>query len=216
MKRKILGLAVVLMAIAMMATPLLASVNAKPTVATVEIYSESWPRVNDLGDKLRMGSAGKSNNTIIHALNIFGNGDLIDPEEPPAGINLPVDLVMGNGGVRLTINDGAKEYVLTGSMDQLLLQMMINPSGGQVVHKTTWTILDASENAPDDAEGSTLEVLGVSQPGGGLKAVGTRGTGIFEGAKFKGTYTSQTFAFATGQGQVLFRIDTGAGELMFK
>jgi hypothetical protein len=204
------------MAVAMLASPLVASVNAKPAVATVEIYCESWPNVNDLGDKLRLGPAGKSDNQMIHGLNIVGNGDLIDPEEPPAGINYPTDFLMGNGGVRLTINDGINEYVLTGRLDEVLLQMVNNPSDGQVVHKNTWTILSASENAPDGAEGSTLEVLGVSQPGGGLTAVGTRGTGIFEGAKFKGTYASQTFPFMTPVGQILFRIDTGSGELMFK
>jgi hypothetical protein len=209
-KKKILVFAVALMAVVLLSTPLVAGVNAKPAVATVEFYSETWPRFGDLGEKMRMAYARKSNNLMIHRLSIFGSGNLIDPEEM-GDVNFPLDFVLGKGGVRLTIDDGVEEYVLTGSVDQVLLRGMITAGGGHVVHKTIWTILFAGEGAPPLAVGSTLEVLGVSRPGGGLKAVGTRGTGIFEGAQFRGTYTSEIYNF----GQVLFRMDTGSGEIKF-
>ena len=67
--------------------------------------------------------------------------------------------------------------------------------------------------------GSTLEVSAnfwiddmLNPPNGGGTCVGTHGTGVFDGAIFKGTF--DTIMVPTGSGGI-FKIQSGSGEIKF-
>ena len=62
LNRKVLGIAVVLLAVAMLATPL---VSAKPTIESVEFRIESWPYLSGDFSKSKSVTAGESGNKKV-------------------------------------------------------------------------------------------------------------------------------------------------------
>jgi hypothetical protein len=202
-KKKILGFALAFVFLSMLATPM---VSAKPTIKSVAFRIESWPAPTEVGDysKMKAITAGESGNSKLLRLPTLGVPPLVDdvPEDDPA-VWIPL-LFVARGGVRLTIDGmGTRE----GTVDQM------------IIHSNTFADGSASDNQKwtfTFAEG-TLEVSVKTDKNGMGKCVGTRGTGIFEGAKFTGTFEVNLYwyylaAFDLWAG---FTIQEGTGEIMF-
>jgi hypothetical protein len=203
LKRKILGLALVIAMIAVLATPLAA---AKPTIKSVEFRIESWPAPTGVGDysKLKAFPAGESGNSKMIKGPTMGVPPLLDdiPDSDPA-VWVPY-LMSAKGGVRLTIDGmGTREGIVE----------------AMVIHDNTfadgsWS--DSEKCTFTFAEG-TLEISAKLFTNGMGKCVGTRGTGIFEEAKFTGTFEVNLYWYYLALYDLWagFKIQEGTGELMF-
>ena len=199
MNKKIFGIFASLLVVAMLATPLIASVSAKPATYAVEFRVESWPNINDLGDWTTFPT-GQEKFVIIKRLNCIGIPPLIDEES----IDMPDDLLASRGGVRLIIT-GKGTY--EGTVEQVIIFTQSDAATGDTrfsVEKWTFTF----------AEG-TLEVSTTFRDGEG-KCVGTRGTGLFEGAHFKGAYDITLTWFTAPGGNPSFKVAVGSGEIRLK
>jgi len=218
LKSKVLVIAVALMAVAMLATPLVACVNAMPTIATVEFRSEVWGDLFNENEKERMGTVGNSSNILMHKINIIGNPPLlyIDPPDKPS----VADALAARGGIELIITMGLDTYTLVGSVEQLLIHGMAKPPKGMNVNEKAIIRITANPGggAPGGWDGSTLELSLVFTRSGGGKILGNRGTGIFENVQFRGTFSQ------LGTGVLIppppfevtiYKVQWGTGEMMF-
>jgi hypothetical protein len=216
-KRKFL--VVVLLTAVMLATPLVVCVNAKPATATVVFRSETWGDRDNPNEKNRMGVTGNSSNVLMKQINIIGIPPLTDitpPNQPTTA-----DATAYRGGIRLEITEDSNTYTLLGTVEQLLVTAMAIKAGsgwGLVSNeKATVTITENPVgDAPDGWEGSTLELSIIMIRGNG-KILGNKGTGIFENAQFRGTYSlAATQFFVPSLGTVVvYKVQWGTGEMMF-
>ena len=203
MNKKVLGIVVVLMAVSMLATPLI--VYAKPTIKDVDFRIEVWPADPALSDwsKFKSFSAGESENSKFLIMPIIGMPPLID--DIPSVDDFMADpfAYLGvTGGVRFTIGTWEHE----GMVEGMLIHLNYYADGThKAIEQYTFTF--------DDAEESTLEILSLINRKGEGKLVGTRGTGYFEGAKFAGSYDKTEFYYPFG---VAFVVLEGEGEIMLK
>ena len=201
----------ILLTALILVAPLAATVNAKPTIATVNFHIETWPNRADIqagNYKMFTNGAGK---TILLGLNIVGIPQLVNDEYvlndvPP---EFPADWISAWGGVRLIISEGTNIYTLIGKTEQTLLHS-VDGDKGFSVEKWSFMVLSATENAPDDAVGSTLDLLAYMRGEEG-RCVGAGGTGIFKKAQMKGTFSVDLTSF----GGLLFKVQDGLGELKF-
>jgi hypothetical protein len=203
LNRKVLGIAVVLLAVAMLATPL---VSAKPTIESVEFRIESWPYLSGDFSKSKSVTAGESGNKKVIRIPTYGEPLLVDdvPSTNPLDPTYWFLLFMAQReGVRLTING---DDPMEGTVEQMALQTITFADG-------SWT---ASEKWTFTFAEGTLEVSAISHKNGMGKCVGTHGTGIFEGAEFTGTFDANRYWYEwTGVANVGFKIQEGTGEIMF-
>jgi hypothetical protein len=216
-KSKVLVIATALMAVVMLATPLVACVNAKPTIATVEFRSETWGDLPNPNEKERMGVVGNSTNILMHRINIIGNPPLLD-FDPPPGSPTVADALAARGGIELNITMGSNTYTLVGSVKQLLIHGMARPGKGVMDNeKAIITILEnPGGGAPDGWCESTLELSLVFTRSGGGKILGNRGTGIFKNVQFRGAFTqAATALFVPPYGLAVYKVQWGIGEIMF-
>ena len=203
-KRKIFGLALVIAMIAVLATPLAA---AKPTIKSVEFRIESWPAPLEIGDysKMKEIPAGESGNSKLIRVPTRGVPPLVDyvPDANPPSVWMPL-LLASSGGVRLDI-DGMSTY--EGTVDQMVIHDNTFADG-------SWSAIEKWAFTFDDG---TLEVSATMLRNGMGKCVGTRGTGIFEGAKFTGEFetVSNWYYLAGFDLEACFKIQEGTGEIMF-
>ena len=211
MNKKVFATVLILLTTLILVAPLAAAVNAKPTIATVNFHLETWPNRADIiagNYKMFTNGAGK---TIILGLNIVGIPKLVNDEYLLNDVpEFPADWITAWGGVRLIIQEGANDYTLIGKTEQTLLHS-VDGDKGFSVEKWSFMVLSATENAPDDAVGSTLDLLAYMRGQEG-RCVGAGGTGIFKKAQMKGTFSVTLSVF--GQG-ILFKVQEGLGELKF-
>jgi len=191
MNKKILGVFVSLLAVVMLATPLVACVSAKPVVWSVEFSLTTLPDL--LGD--------------------WSKFKMVETKSGP----ILVDHIPTIGEVELGIDDGVDDpYLMTGVVTQMVLtsKLYLNDDPARVMGNEKWVFTFA------DAEASTLEVsanfwiddMFAIEPNGGGTCVGTYGTGVFEGAKFKGTF--DTIMIPQPGGGIL-KTQYGSGEIKF-
>ncbi|PVX23834.1 MAG: hypothetical protein CW716_11180 [Candidatus Bathyarchaeum sp.] len=211
MKKKMLGVFTCLLVVAMLATPLVAS--AKPAIKPVTFRVEAWPAGPD-GDwsKYKLILAGESGNLKLLQLPLEGEPPLLDFVPDPADVNAFPDCFafLGFGGVRFMI-DGAN-LLGEGRVEKMLIQTTQFADGSyRATEKWTFKFYDTEQ--------STLELSIVTKNGEG-KCVGTRGTGYFEGAQFKGAFTENlnwyVLPVELGGGDAAFSVIEGTGELMLK
>ena len=203
MNRKILVTVVFLVSAALLATPLVVTAGAKPTIASFAFRVETWPDLAGDFDKFKHFSAGESENGVIIRIPSIGNAPLID--DVPDNTWPSWYQYLGRGGVRLTI-DGMGTYV--GNVTQMVIHS--NFFANEVkfsIEKWTFTF-----------DEGTLEVS-VNTANGEGKCIGTRGTGIFAGVKFSGTFDTHAYEYTipvtSPPLSVQFKIQEGTGEVMF-
>jgi hypothetical protein len=191
MNKKLLGFALAFIFLAMLATPLVACASAKPVVWSVEFSFSTLP---DL---------------------ITGDSSKLKMVETKPGV-VKVDYIPTFGDdLVLVYNDGVDDHTLTGVVTQMVITSTLftneDPPRARGTEKWVFTF--------DDAETSTLEIsanfwmdnMYAAEPNGGGTLVGTYGTGVFEGAKFKGTFDT---LMALGPSGIL-KTQSGSGEIMF-
>lgn len=185
MNRKVSVIFVALMAVAMLATPL---VSAKPVVWSVEFSLETLPDLSEDADWSKYKEVVTKSGPVL------------------------VDQIPTIGTVVLGYNDGVSDHTMIGVVKQTVLtsKLYIFDDPIKVFGNEKWTLI---------FDGGTLEVSAnfwiddlLNPPNGGGKCVGTHGTGIFNGAIFKGTF--DTIMIPTGSGGI-FKIQFGSGEIKF-
>jgi len=190
MNKKMLGIFVSLVVVVMLATPLVACVNAKPVVWSVEFSFSNLPDMAGDWSKFKMVETKSGPNKVDH-IPTFGD-----------------DVV-------LVYNDGISDHTLNGEVTQMVItsKLFLNDDPLRVMGNEKWIFTF------DDAEASTLEISAnfwmddmLTQPNGGGKCVGTYGTGVFEGAKFKGTFDTEMYPQPSG---AILKMQYGSGEIMF-
>jgi hypothetical protein len=180
MNRKILGVCIVFMLVAMMATPL---VSAKPEVWSVTFNLETLPDLSPDADwsKFKMIETEKGL-LIVDQIPASGTAQLVHGSTTMTGVVTQMVLcsklyvgtsmrVMGNEKWTLTFDEGTLE-----------------------VSATFWT-----------------EFLNLDPIVSGT-CVGTHGTGIFEDAKFKGTFSTIMLPYPN---EAILKIQFGSGEIKF-
>jgi hypothetical protein len=208
MKKKILGIFACLLVAAILSTPLV--VCAKPAVKPVTFKVEAWPSATGDYSKYTEILAGESGNFKLLRLPLEGEPPLLDVVPNPLDFLADPFSYLGVGGIRFTI-DGAN-LLGEGRVEKMLIQTTQFADGSyQATEKWTFKFYDAEQ--------STLELSIVTKNGEG-KCVGTRGTGYFEGAQFKGAFTENLNWYVTpewlGGWTAAFSVIEGSGELMLK
>ena len=217
MNKKVLVIAVALMAVAMLATSLVACVKAKPTIATVEFRSETWGDLFNPNEKTKTGPAGNSSSILMKKINIIGNPPLTNMT-PPSNKPTAADALVARGGFCINITQGSNTYTLLGTVEQFLITGLMKPQWGVIDNeKATVTITDnPGGGAPPGWDESTLELSILFNRGEG-KILGNRGTGIFKNALFRGTYSmNATTVFVPSLMTVaVYKVQWGTGEITF-
>ena len=209
MNRKVLGIAVLALAAVMLTTPLM--VSAKPTIKSVEFRIESWPDFV-FGDwsKFKAFPAGVSGNLKLMKLPAYGTPPLIDDIPDPGNPAewLPA-LLNAWGGVSFSI-EGETEDMVGTVLQWVIISNTFTDGSVSAVEKMTFTF--------DDPQG-TLEISAHFDKDGNGMCIGTSGTGYFEGAKFTGTFTTirtvYDLSMIGAEGNAIFKIQEGTGEIMF-
>jgi hypothetical protein len=189
MKKKILGIFVSLLAVVMLASPLVVCVSAKPVVWSVEFSFSTLPDM--ISGDLSKFKMVETRSGLVKVDHIPTIGD---------------DLV-------LDYDDGTTQDTLSGEVSQMVItSKLFEGDPFRVMGNEKWVFTF------DDAEASTLEISAVfwmddmlTQPNGWGKCVGTSGTGIFEGAKFKGTFDTEMYIQLNG----ILKLQYGEGEIKF-
>jgi len=206
MNRKVLGILVVLMAVAMLATLLIGAVLAGyggKNVATFEWEVQQWPllRNDPPPEDMMVHEIEKESGTMFVYKNIhtYGEPPLVDdinlppPQKPPATWNPKWD-DYPNGGIRLTVTPAGEDpYTLIGSFEKTMLWIVYRPKGAtQENAKWSFTITAVEDGvAPADAVGSTMYGTLLKSPNSDVCVIkSTKGTGVFEGAFLRGTHTT--------------------------
>jgi hypothetical protein len=210
MNRKVLVIAVALMAVAMLATSLVGSGKKTPTIATFEVTLQTW------GDReYNANPPTKSYQTdegmVIKNFRCHGIPPLIEDLGSITSDDYP------DGGIRLTIDvDGDDEYTLIGTMERMVKINIFYGfpavTGTYAVGKWTFEITaveDGIENAPENAVGSTMSGWYTVDNGNVYES--THGTGIFHGASMVFS-TAITPVMVDGE---LFAHETAAGDMLF-
>jgi len=232
MNKKVLVIAVVLMAVAMLAIPLIGAVQAGyggKNKATFEWYVEQWPlnRNNPPPEDTIAHIIEKKDGTmyVYKNLHTYGEPPLVGnvylyPNMPPT-LWEPDWEDYPNGGIRLTVTpEGEDPYTLIGSFEKTMLWIQYNPKSGMLENsKWSFTITAVEDgDAPDGAVGSTMYGTIKSWQGGSPMVIkSTKGTGIFEGAFLRGTHTTSVGPVfeIIPISYVLFTWSTGSGEIVF-
>jgi len=233
MKKKILGVFITLLVVAMLAIPLIGAVQAGyggKNKATFEWYVEQWG-VTPTPPDTRMHTIEKEDGTmtIIQNVHTYGEPPLVDnpylyPNMPPM-LWEPDWEDYPNGGIRLTVTpEGEDPYTLIGTFEKTMLYIAYNPKAS-ILENSKWSFtITAVEDgdAPDGAVGSTMYGTIKSWQGGSpMEIKSTKGTGIFEGAFLRGTHTTsagpvfESFPPPDPPVYVLFTWSTGSGEILF-
>jgi len=186
MNRKIILIATLFLIAAMLATPL---ASAKPEVWSVTFDLVTLPNFPPDGDWSKYKEVITKSGPIL------------------------VDQIPAIGTVVLEIDNGVDSpYTMSGVVTQMVLcsKLYLNDNPMKVMGNEKWTFI---------FDGGTLEVsanfwteLLNFDPIVGGTCIGTSGTGIFEDAIFKGTFT--TIMIPTGTGGIL-KTQFGSGEIKF-
>jgi hypothetical protein len=231
-------LVITLLTFVMLTTPLIGAVplgfggNDK-TVATFTWDVHQWPL-----DLAGTGEGTKSRFTqkgdwIMQNVYTYGEGPPLEEVEFIYVASLgtvvtnPTYGQYALGGIRLTIDDGTNEYVLTGDFSKTELVFMLpnkkDPAKSGILEVSKWnfTITAVEEVitgvAPVDAVDSTMSGT-LRGHDSEAKIIGNKGTGCFEGAVLRGTQTLQAggipnptppplyalFSWAEGEGEIVF------------
>jgi hypothetical protein len=183
MNRKALITAVTLLTITMLSTPL---VSAKPVVWSVAFELQTLPDLSEDADWSKYKEVVTKSGPVL------------------------VDQIPTIGTVVLEYNDGVSDHTMTGVVKQTVLtsKLYLFDDPLKVFGNEKWTLI---------FDGGTLEVSAnfwiddmLNPPNGGGTCVGTHGTGVFDGAIFKGTF--DTIMVPTGSGGI-FKIQSGSGEI---
>jgi hypothetical protein len=234
MNKKIL--AIFLLTFVMLATPLIVAVQvgfgkSDQTVATFTWDVQQWP-LNLVGalEDTKQHTTQKGD-WIVQNVYTYGGGPPVAEVE---WMNIPgVGNIVTNpgswgdypvGGIRLAIDDGTNEYVLTGDFSKteivFIQKAKMDPEKRGFLEVSQWIFeITAVEEvitgvAPVDAVGSTMS--GTLRGGaGGEKIIGNKGTGIFDGAVLRGAQTIMAGAVVEDSSYVLFSWAAGSGEIVF-
>ena len=237
MKKKILGVFISLLVVAMLAIPFIGTVQAGyggKNKATFEWYVEQWPLRSENGpEDTKSHIIEKEDGTMVvwKNLHTYGHPPLVnaDPDDPLDDVHLfpltppwnPTWNDYPNGGIRLTVTpEGEDPYTLIGSFEKTMLWIQYNPKSGMLENsKWSFTITAVEDgDAPDGAVGSTMYGTIKSWQGGSPMVIkSTKGTGIFEGAFLRGTHTTSVGPVfeIIPISYVLFTWSTGSGEIVF-
>ena len=243
MNKKVLGIAVVVMAVAMLATPLFGAVLAGyggKNVATYEWEVQQWGlnRGNPPHEDTMVHEIEKKSGTMLVYKNIhtYGHPPLVnaDPADPADDVNLPPPQKppatwnpkwddYPNGGIRLTVTPAGEDpYTLIGSFEKVFLWIVYQPKGAsQENAKWSFTITAVEDgDAPEGAEGSTMYGTLKKSPNSDVCVIkSTKGTGIFEGAFLRGTHSTSAGvvqeSFPPSGTFALFTWAEGSGEIVF-
>jgi hypothetical protein len=222
MNRKVLVIAVFLMAVAMLATPLLGSGKKTPTVAPFEVTFQTWPDLENIANpstKDYMTDEGR----VVKNLRCIGEPPLIDEED--LGAMTLAD--RPHGGISLTINVGTDDaYTLIGTVDRIVKFSTFYdaPAITRVVAVGKWTFeiteVDevGEENAPENAVGSTMSGwYTLDSTGAGEIYESTMGTGMFHRASMVVSLSITAIPFPLGDGTfIFFAHETGEGNMLFR
>jgi len=230
MNKKILGVFVSLLAVAMLAIPIIGAVQAGyggKNVATFEWEVQLWalrPPHEDTRGKLIEKEEG--NMVVSKNIHTVGEPPLVDDINlPPLGTTPPWNPTWDDypdGGIRLTVTpEGEASYTLVGSFEKVMLWIVMVPRGA-MLENSRWSFeITAVEDgvAPAGAVGSTMYGTLINVQGGSEMVLkSTKGTGIFEGAFLRGTYLTipgLVFHPTIPGAYTVFSYSTGSGEIVF-
>ena len=213
LNRKVLVIAVFLMAVAMLATPLVGIGKKTPTLAPFEVTFQTWPDLDWVANppyKDYLTDEGRE----IKNLRCIGEPPLIEDLGAMTLADYP------HGGISLTINVGTvKEYTLIGTVERIIKFTIFYGwpavTEAYAVGKWTFEITDVESgvgNAPENAVGSTMSGwYTLDTAGAGEIYESTMGTGMFHGASMV-VSLSTIPVFVEG---VLFAHETGEGNMLF-
>jgi hypothetical protein len=213
-------IAVFLMAVAMLATPLVGIGKKTPTVAPFEVTFQTWPDLENIANpstKDYMTDEGR----VVKNLRCIGEPPLIED----VGSMTLADY--SNGGISLTINVGTDDaYTLIGTVDRIVKFTTFYdfPATTRVVAVGKWTfeITDVDEvgeeNAPENAVGSTMSGwYTLDTTGAGEIYESTMGTGMFHRASMVVSLSITAVLVPAGDSTfVLFAHETGEGYMQFR
>ena len=234
MSKKVLVIAVALMAVAMLITPLIGAVQAGyggKNRAAFEWYVVQWPlgRENAPEDRMIHTIEKESGDMMVmQNLRTYGAPPVVQVQIVTMGgypvVVNPTWSDYPNGGIRLTVTpEGEDPYTLVGSFEKTMLYISYKPKSG-ILENSRWSFeITAVEDgdAPDGAVGSTMYgTLKSWQGGSPMEIKSTKGTGIFEGAFLRGTHITQPGVVLENFPNpsspfVLLSTSTGSGEIVF-
>jgi hypothetical protein len=231
MNKKVVVFAVFFLAVAMLATPVMAvgggALLNRPTFATYEYSIEVWSVPADeaalYGYEAFVGHKVSGWKNVMTYGGAY-HGELFDhdlgPDYPFVETYIPIpdsDLTgvlasdWGKGGIKLTLTIGENDYELVGTVTKFMPLVASYEHGMFVNAEWTFTIVDLGDAAALGAVGSTLEGWTMNK-NGNFVVHSTDGTGFFEGAKLRGTQTSIAHPVLPFTGS-LFTVETGWGTI---
>ncbi len=184
MNRTILLTATLLLIAGMLATPL---ASAKPEVWSVTFNLVTLPDLDADWSKYK---------------------EVITESGP-----ILVDQIPTIGTVVLEIDNGvAPPYTMSGVVTQMVLcsKLYLNDDPMKVMGNEKWTFTFAEGTLEVSANFWIDDML--NPPNGGGTCVGTQGTGVFEGAKLKGTFET---IMIPQDNQAILKMQVGLGEIKF-
>ncbi len=187
MNRTILLTATLLLIAAMLATPL---ASAKP-----EVWSVTFNLV-----------------TLPDHLSPDADWSKLKTFQTKSGLLL-VDQIPAIGTVVLGIDNGVDPpYTMSGVVTQMVLcsKLYLNDDPMKVMGNEKWTFT-FDEGTLEVSANFWIDDL-TTQPNGGGTCVGTKGTGVFEGAKLKGAFTT---IMSPADENGILKIQFGSGEIKF-
>jgi hypothetical protein len=222
LNRKVLVTAVFLMAVVMLATPLVASGKKTPTVAPFEVTFQTWPDLEYAANPPYRDYFTDEGDRVVKNLRCIGEPPLIEDLGSMTFADYP------HGGINLTINVGTNdEYTLIGTVDRMVKKSIFYgfvpgpPSRVVAVGKWTFEITEVDEvgeeNAPENAVGSTMSGwYTLDTTGAGEIYESTKGTGMFHRASMVVSLSiTAIFVPAEDGPSVLFAHETGEGNMLF-
>ena len=215
MNKKVLGITLVLLTVAMLAAPLLGTAEAccygrrwrKPAIATVEYSIQVWPALPlpadyepITGDNIAMGYKN---------LATVGTPPLVETYPPTIAS-------YGKGGFKLAITIDGQDYELFAAVQKKILWFVQYTDGRNIeISKWSFTIVESADAITLDAVGDTLEGW-LMMRNNKIVVMSTAGTGIFNGAHLIGDLTYTVYPVVTPNGNmVFFTVGIGSGHIVF-
>lgn len=217
MNRKIVAMIVGLMAVTMLATPLIIAQAASyrgswrtpPTIAAFEATLQTWPDFEYNANPPAKGYLTDEGDVVMKNFRLHGIPPLIEDLGSITLGDYP------DGGINLTING---EYTLFGTFEKMVKINIFYgfvpgpPTGVYAVGKWSFEITSVEGTAPDNAVGSTMSGwYSCDTPALPITYISTKGTGLFKGAYMAFT----TSATPVWVGQNLFAHEEAEGNILF-
>jgi hypothetical protein len=210
MNKKVLGMILALLTVAMLTAPMLGTVEAcgwgrrrRPVIASVEYSMEMWPNATqpDNFEKLTGDDivAGYKN------LGTFGNPPFVETYPPTIAD-------YGKGGFRFTITKGNKDFELIAEAQNTIFLFVVYTDGrARGIEKWSFKIVSNDDATALGAVGDTLEGWVLIRNDKSL-VTSVKGTGIFKGAHLRGDITITPYPLTTPAGNtIIFTVGVGSG-----